>query len=137
MSEIPDTLNAEIVTYAPTAYFHCLHCEVVWQQTGFGHDVHREQAASALPADMLHEYQQVSDWVRHLKDAFGDRVSVRVIDAASFDGLWKSLRHRVRRYPAVILDGRCVAAGADFSGAEAEIARRAGPGKEVRTRVLG
>ncbi len=127
MDGLSEPLKAEILTYAPTAYFHCTQCEVVWHETGFSEGVRREQAQNALPADMLVEYQQLSDWVHHLHTTYGDRLSIRVIDAASADGVWKSVRHRVRRYPAVILEGRCLSSGADFALAEAEIDRRARP----------
>ena len=42
----------EIVAYAPTAFYHCTHCEVVWQETGFSKGLHEEQVASALPPDL-------------------------------------------------------------------------------------
>jgi len=52
-------------------------------------------------------------------------VLIKVIDAASLEGFWKSARHGVGRYPAVIVGGRRFA-GTDFSKAEEEIARRLG-----------
>jgi hypothetical protein len=45
----------------------------------------------------------VSDWVRQLFVAHGERVVVKVIDAASLEGLAKVVRYRVRRLPAVIV----------------------------------
>jgi hypothetical protein len=122
MGEKP--LLVEIVAYAPTAFYHCTHCEVVWKETGFSRGVHEEQIASALPPDMMQDYQAVSDWVRHLFKVHCDRVIIKVIDAASIEGFWKSLRHGLKRYPAILLDGRAVSSGIDFAPAEAEIARR-------------
>jgi hypothetical protein len=101
-----EPLLVEIVAYAPTAYYHCTHCEIVWQQTGFSAGVRKEQAAAALPPDLLADYQRVSDWVHGLLAQHGERVAVQVIDAASAEGLWKTLRHGLRRYPAVIVAGR-------------------------------
>lgn len=114
----------EIVAYAPTAYYHCPHCELVWQQTGFSAGLHEEQARSALPPDLMGDYQAVSDWVRHLLHIFGDRVAVRVVDAASLEGFWKSVRHGLRRYPAVLVAGGGRFQGADFSEAEGQLRRR-------------
>ena len=117
-------LLVEIVAYAPTAFYHCTHCEVVWQETGFSKGLHEEQVRSALPPDLLQDYQAVSDWVRRLFRVHCDRVIVKVVDAASLEGFWKTVRHGLRRYPAVIVEGRVKFNGADFAAAEAEIARQ-------------
>lgn len=115
-------LLIEVVAYAPTAFYHCQHCEVVWQQTGFSRGLHEEQVRSALPHDLQADYQQLSDWVHKLRRAYPERLRFTVIDAASPQGLWKTLRHGLVRYPAVIVAGRHV--GADLKRAEAEIVRQ-------------
>ena len=118
------SLLVEIVAYAPTAFYHCMHCEVAWKETGFGQGLHEEQVASALPRDMQQDYQAVSDWVRRLFKVHCDRVVVKVIDAASIEGFWKTVRHGLQRYPAVIVGGRARFSGTDFTAAETEIARQ-------------
>jgi len=120
-------LLIEIVAYAPTAFYHCTHCEIVWQETGFSKGVHEEQVASALPPDMMQDYQAVSDWVRRLFQVHCDQVIVKVIDAASPEGFWKTLRHGLRRYPAVVVGGQAKFSGTDFAAAEAEIGRQLAP----------
>jgi len=116
-------LLVEIVAYAPTAYYHCTHCEVIWKETGFSEGLHEEQVKSALPPDLLQDYQTVSDWVRRLMRIYCDQVVVKVVDAASLEGLWTTTRHGLGRYPAVVVGGRRFI-GTDFSAAEAEIARQ-------------
>jgi hypothetical protein len=123
MNSASNPLQVEIVAYAPTAFYHCTHCEVVWKETGFSAGVHEEQVQSALPPDLLHDYQAVSDWAHHLLHLYGDRVTIKVIDAASPEGLWKTMRHGLSRYPAVIVGGQRRFLGPDFSAAEDEIAR--------------
>ncbi len=120
-------LLVEIVAYAPTAFYHCTHCEVVWHETGFSKGLHEEQIANALPPDMMQDYQAVSDWVRRLFKTHCDRVIVKVIDATSLEGFWKTLRHGLRRYPAVVVGGQARFSGTDFTSAEAEILRRLEP----------
>jgi hypothetical protein len=117
-------LLVEIIAYAPTAFYHCTHCEVTWREVGIGERIHSEQLASALPDDVAQEYQAVSDWVRHLFKVYCDQVVVKVIDAASLDGFWKSLRYGLRRYPAVVVSGKERFAGTDFQEAEQEVSRR-------------
>lgn len=121
----PKPLLIEIVAYAPTAFYHCTHCEVVWQESGFSKGLHEEQVQSALPPDLLNDYQAVSNWVHRLLKVYCDQVVVKVIDAASLEGFWKTARHGLGRYPAVIVGGRRFV-GADFSAAETEIARQLG-----------
>ena len=108
-------LRVEVLAYAPTAFYHCQHCEVTFDQVGFGRRIHEEQLAAALPEDLLHDYQALSDWVRALTEHYCGRVVVKVIDAASVEGFWKSLRYGVRRYPAVIVEGRDTCAGTDVA----------------------
>lgn len=99
-------VRVEIVAYAPTAFFHCQHCEVAFQQLGIGSRMRHLEADESLPADLQLEYLDLSDWVRDLVARHGARVAVRVIDAASLQGVWTSWRRGVRSYPAVIVEGR-------------------------------
>jgi len=122
-----DPLKVEVIAYAPTAFYHCQHCEVVWDQLGFSRGVRQEQLNSGLPEDMQREYLAVSDWVRQLFARYCDQVVVQVIDAASVEGVWKSLRYGVHRYPAVIVGGREKSAGTNFHLADAAIAQRLAP----------
>jgi hypothetical protein len=108
-------VRVEIITYAPTAFYHCQHCELTLQQIGVGDRFHRRELSEALPADLLEEFHEVADWIGDLVDTFGNRVSVKIVDAASIEGFWKSLRYGVRMYPAVIVDGRVARAGADWA----------------------
>jgi len=99
-------LRVTVITYAPTVFRHCQHCEVAFEGMGLGERIHRAEARDALPTDLALEFQGVSDWVHALIERHGSRLAIDVVDAASIEGFWRSLRHGVRRYPAVIVDGR-------------------------------
>ncbi|NWG35790.1 MAG: hypothetical protein HXY42_15280 [Chloroflexi bacterium] len=99
-------LLVEIIAYAPTAYYHCTHCEVAWREMGKSNRVHEEQLESSLPEDLQREYLAVSDWVKEMFRVHCDQVIVKVIDAASVEGFYKSLKYGARRYPAVIINGK-------------------------------
>lgn len=116
----------EIVAYAPTGFYHCTHCEVVWKETGFGQNLHREQVRSALPEELTRDYQRVSDWVWRLMAKYGERVAVKVIDATSLEGFIKTARHGLRGYPAVVVNGKAKFAGGDFDAADEAIGARLG-----------
>jgi hypothetical protein len=117
-------VTVQVIAYAPTVFRHCQHCEVAFAGLGFSEKMHRAEAADALPQELLQEFQQVSDWVHSLLERHGDRVKVSVVDAASIEGVWKSLRHGVRRYPAVVLDGEKKFVGTDFEPANRVLDQR-------------
>ena len=112
-------LIVEIIAYAPTAYYHCTHCEVAWREIGVSNQIHEEQSQSSLPDDLAQDYQAVSDWVREIFRQHGDRVVMKVIDAASAEGVIKSLRYRARHYPAVIVAGQLSKASVQGNAAAA------------------
>src|SRR5260370_5547204 len=113
-----------VITYAPVAFFHCQHCELIWRESPARAQDRREQLETSLPADLLAQYQQVSDWVRRTVAAHGIRVKFRIVDAASIEGWLLSVRHGVPRYPAVLVDGKITVVGAQFERATALIERR-------------
>jgi hypothetical protein len=124
-TEASRPLRVEILAYAPTEFFHCQHCELVWNQVGLGARVHQEQRRSGLlPADLEAEYAAVSDWAYDAAGRYGDRLSIKVVDAASLEGVVKALRHRVRRFPAFVVGGQKLAAGFDRERLDAALAER-------------
>jgi hypothetical protein len=116
-------VTVQVITYAPTAFTHCQHCEVTFSEMGLGERLRRDQAASSLPDDLGHEFAKMSDWVRSLIERHGRRIHVEVIDAASIEGFIASLRHRVGRYPVVIVDGE-KRVGSDYAALDPVIDRR-------------
>ena len=115
-------ITVEIVAPTPTEFFHCMHCELVWRESGIGRKIHAEQRDSSLPADLVEEYRQISRWAEDLVAAHGDRVHFRVIDVLSPEGFLATLRHRLGRFPAFVVDGR--RAPADLSKVTAAIEER-------------
>ncbi len=118
-------LLVEIIAYAPTAYYHCTHCEVAWREMGMDNHVHEEQLQSSLPEDLIQEYQAVSDWVQEMFRVHCDAIVLKVIDAASIEGFYKALKYNARRYPAVIVNQKARFLGSQkLSAASEEIARQ-------------
>jgi hypothetical protein len=127
-------LTVEALTYAPTVFFHCQHCEVTFQEVGLGRQVHREQVREGLPEDLQAQYAALSDWLHGLLERHGRQIEVKVIDVASMLGVWKSLRYGIRTYPAVIVAGESKHVGDDLALAELEIERRLSADPEGRTK---
>jgi hypothetical protein len=117
-------ISVKVITYAPTVFRHCQHCEVAFEGVGLGERIHRSEARDALPDDLSAEFQQVSDWVHGLLERHPGRLAISVIDAASIEGVWASLRHGLRRYPAVVVDGEKRAGTTDFASLDALVDER-------------
>lgn len=134
-SDQPKPLLVQVLAYAPTQFFHCQHCEFVWQQVGeqtspnsaagsMGSKFHKEQLESSIPDDLKQEYADLSAWVRQAVESYGGRVTFKIIDAASFEGLIKSVRYGARHYPAFVIDGKDKFIGTDYRQARQLIDRR-------------
>ena len=87
---------------------------------GLRQKVQREIMDSGLPEELQVEFHQLSEWAYTLPGKFGSRVYVRLIDAASIEGFFKSLFRRFRRYPAFAVEGQRYV-GSDFSRVDALI----------------
>ncbi len=102
---------------------------------GLGRKVHREQLESGLPDDLAQEFHRLSDWSHTLPERFGQRVRLHLVDVASLEGFFKSLIHRVGRYPAFVVDGKRYM-GSDFSRVDTLIAERLSA-RESRAGAVG
>ena len=83
--------------------------------------MHQEQLESGLPADLAAEFHSLSEWAQGLPERYGSRVTVRLVDAASIEGFFKSLFRRFSRYPAFVVNGTKYV-GSDFSRVDRLIA---------------
>jgi hypothetical protein len=112
-------LSVEIITYAPTEFYHCTHCEVVFHQVGVGQKVHAEQRQASVPDDLKREFAGLSTWVYETAERHPDQIQFRIIDAASLEGFVKAIRYGVRKFPALIIGGKDKVVGGDLAAASA------------------
>jgi hypothetical protein len=123
-AEIVSAMQVKIVTYAPTEFYHCGHCEVVWHEVGMGGSIRAEQRRSGLPADLQAEYAAIASWAGEAQRRYGQRLELRLVDVASVEGVLTALRHRLRRFPAFVVDGSERISGFDPERLDAALARR-------------
>lgn len=90
---------------------------------GLRQKVQREMADTGLPDDLKEEFHQLSAWAHTLPEKFGRGIRLRLVDAASIEGFFRSLLSRARRYPAFTVDGARYS-GSDFARVDALIAER-------------
>jgi len=110
-------ITLEIVTRVLTTFGHCRHCEIFFDEADIGKKLHQKDV-NEYPPDLADEYLRLSDWIRELAQLYRHRLSIRVIDVQSLVGIYKSFRHRIRRYPAFIVEGKEMYAGWDKSQLE-------------------
>lgn len=67
-----------------------------------GQEVHRQEI-NEYPEDVKADFLKVSEWIRKARARYGARVAILVVDPQSLGGMWKVLRHRIRRYPTFLL----------------------------------
>jgi hypothetical protein len=103
-SAFPGTpLKVEFVGIMPTLFAHCAHCMDVMHATGMR--PYSEQLEE-YPEDVVNEYFELSEIAQKLRDEFHGSVLFDAIDAASPQGIWMSLKHRILRTPCVLIEGR-------------------------------
>jgi hypothetical protein len=98
----------------------CSPCELVLSGTGLGEDS-IERALEDYPQEWQDDFRRLSDWVYDLAERHGDQILIKVIDPQSPEGLLKSLRYRVRRYPTWVVDGKVRVVGWDHPALEAAL----------------
>ena len=54
---------------------------------------------------MKAEYLRLSTWVKEMRRTHEGRVVIRILDPQSLFGIWRLLRHRIRRFPTFFVDG--------------------------------
>ncbi len=69
-----------------------------------GTQVHRQEI-NEYPEEIKADAVRLSDWIRSMRAQYGPRVLIRLVDPQSLLGMWKALRHGVRRYPTFLVDG--------------------------------
>jgi hypothetical protein len=62
------------------------------------------QEINEYPEDVKAEFLRVSEWIRATRKQHGARIVIRLVDPQSVGGMWKVLRHRIRRYPTFFVD---------------------------------
>jgi hypothetical protein len=113
-------LRLEVVAPTFEGLGICSACELILSEAGVGEHP-AERALDEYPQEWQDEYRRLTDWVYDFAGRYGDRIFIKVIDPQSPEGLFKSLRYRVRRYPTWIVDGKERIVGWDRAALEAAI----------------
>ncbi len=107
------SISIEVVSRVLTIFQHCGHCGTIFQEAGVENAVNKE-ALNEYPADLQEEFLRLSDWIRELRKLYQHRIRIELINAQSFLGIYKTLRHHIRKYPAFIVEKKDVCIGWDW-----------------------
>jgi hypothetical protein len=105
-------LTVEVVSNLNTAFGSCSRCELIFKEAGVNAGIRHEDMAG-YPAEMQEELAKLSDCLGELSRLYRHRIRILLIDAKSPLELYKSLLHRVRRYPTFIIEKKEVYSGWD------------------------
>jgi hypothetical protein len=105
-------LTVEVVSNLITGFGHCARCELLMNEAGVNSRA-RQQDIADYPAELREELAKLGDWLSVLCRLYRHRISIRLIDAKSPFGLYKSFLHRIRRYPTFIIEKKEVYSGWD------------------------
>lgn len=98
-------VDVEVITKVLTTYDHCYRCELVFNQVGINRKFHQRDV-NEYPEETKDEFLHLSDWIRELAKLYRHRILIKVIDAQSPMGIYKSLRHKVWKYPTFVVEGK-------------------------------
>lgn len=63
-----------------------------------------ERDINEYPEDLKEDYLFLSNWIREIAQNYREKILIKVIDVQSLQGVYKSIRYRVGRYPTFIVN---------------------------------
>jgi hypothetical protein len=95
----------------------CSSCEMLIARANLDKGPY-ERGLEEYPPDWQADFQHLSDLIIDLSARYGDRILIKIFDPRSLQGMIKSIRYRVRRYPTFIVDGGQKITGLDAAKVE-------------------
>jgi hypothetical protein len=114
------TVHVDVISPLPEGWGICLSCEMLMAHANLDQAPH-ERGLDEYPPEWQEEFQRLSDVVMSLSTRYQDSILIRIWDPRSLQGLMKSIRYWVRRYPTFIVEGREKVTGWDVEQLEHHI----------------
>ena len=106
------TVQIDVFYPLPEGWGICTTCEAMMAQADMVQAPY-ERSMDQLPPDWQEDFKRLSSLIFNLADSYQNRVQIRVWDPRSLQGLWKSIRYGVRRYPTFVLNEHTKISGWD------------------------
>jgi hypothetical protein len=110
----------DVIYPLPEGWGICLSCEMLMARANLDKAPH-ERGLEEYPPEWQEEFERLSSLIMDLSARYPENLLIRIWDPRSLQGLWKSIRYGVRRYPTFIVNGRTKLAGWDYNQLEQEI----------------
>jgi hypothetical protein len=110
-------VHIDVISPLPEGWGICLSCEMLMARANLDQAPY-ERGLDEYPPEWQAEFQRLSDVVMDLSDRYQDKILIHIWDPRSLQGLLKSVRYWVRRYPTFIVEGRKKVAGWDVKQVE-------------------
>jgi hypothetical protein len=91
----------------------CSSCEMLIARANLAEAPH-ERGLEEYPPEWQADFQLLSDLVIDLAARYGSSILIKIFDPRSLQGLVKSIRYRVHRYPTFIVGGGRKITGLDI-----------------------
>jgi len=98
----------------------CKNCRLIFEEVGLKSKFHNQEI-NQYPDDIKEEVLRLSDWIRDLARRYPVHVEFKIIDAMTPLGVYKTLRHRIRKFPGFIIGKQKTYSGWDTGALEAII----------------
>ena len=96
-------VDIEVISLLPEGWGICQSCEMLMARANLGQSPY-ERGLDEYPIELQEEFRQLSEFILDLSVRYGDTVMIRIFDPRSLQGLWKSIRYGVRRYPTFVIE---------------------------------
>ena len=115
-----EPIRLEVIAPMLQGMSFCTPCELVLEGASLGQHA-AGRALDEYPQEWQEDHRRLTEWLYDLADRHGNRLRIRAIDPQSPEGLWKSLRYWVRRYPTWIVNGKKCVVGWDRPALDAAL----------------
>ena len=113
-------VQVDVYMPLPEGWGICLSCEMLMARAHLDQGP-QERGLDEYPPDWQEDFHRFSELIFNLSARYGDSVLIRIFDPRSLQGLARSIRYGVHRYPTFIVNGRQKVAGWDVSRVESEL----------------
>jgi hypothetical protein len=96
-------VKVEVLSIFPTFYSICRNCQPVLPASGLSIT---DDMLKGYPDEVRENYRRICNLAINLVNYFGDKIRVYAVDVSTPQGIWKSLRYGVKRYPTFIINGK-------------------------------
>ena len=110
-------VQMDVIALLPEGWGICLSCEMLMARANLD-QAPTQRGLDEYPQDWQEDFRRLAALVFDLAARYGDSLQIRLWDPRSLQGLLKSLRYGVRRYPTFVVAGRAKVVGWNQAGME-------------------